>query len=59
MFEQEAHEEASIANEAPAPDAVIRRRGRHRARRARQAVEVDPKMPHVDIYMQAFMRCYL
>ena len=56
-IEQEAHDEASIPDEAPAPDAIIGRRGRRRARRARQAVEVDPKVPHTDTYMQAFMRC--
>ena len=43
--EQEAHDEASIPDEAPAPNAVIGRRGRRRARRARQAAEVDLKVP--------------
>ena len=57
MIEQKAHEEASIANEAPAPDAAVGRRGRRRARRASQAAEVEPNVLYADIDMQTFMRC--
>ena len=57
-IEQEAHDEASIPDEAPAPNAAVGRRDRRRARRARQAAEVEPKVPHADIDVQAFHEMY-
>ena len=43
--EQEAHAEALVHDEAPALDVVVGRRGRCRARRARQAAEVELEVP--------------
>ena len=42
-------------DEAPALDAAIRRRDRRKARRARQAAEVEPEVPQANFDMQAFL----
>ena len=54
--EHEGLDDALVHDEAPAPDAAVWRHGRCRARRARQAAEVEPEVLHADIDKQVFMR---
>ena len=53
--EQEAQDEASVQDEAPAPNAAVGRRGRRRSQRARHAAEIEPEVPQANFDMQAFV----